>query len=571
MRILKPIMYTAIAGFTFTSCKLSIATIPVPVGIDNMIHVTAKKGTLTQDQMNRWSHADLQTDSIPGMSVAKAYKFLQGKKGVQVIVGIEDAGVDITQEDLKDVIWTNPKEIAGNNKDDDKNGYVDDIHGWNFLGSKDGRVVSADQLELTRIVKKGMVKFGGKKASDIAEADKTEYQQYLKLKEIFDKKLKSQTKRVEGLKKTEKRINQIENNFASVKKIVGKDTFTAQDLKSLKPTDPKVAAKIADVVGLLANGMTYDKLEGYKKRFMDYKEGQEKSKSYDLDFNSRQSMGDNLDDITDTDYGNNKVMPNIDSEIHATHVSGIVAASRNNGKGVNGVANNVRIMVARTVPDGDEHDKDVALAMRYLVDNGAKIINTSFGKGYSPHKQWVFDAIKYAEKHDVLIVNAAGNDAIDIDVKESYPTDTPDMVHPISDNMLTIGAMSLHYDKNLPASFSNYGKRNVDLFAPGVDIYSTFPNNKYQAISGTSMAAPSAAGVAAIVRSYYPQLSASQVKHILMNSGTKIDFDVIKPGTKTRENPNGKLVPFSDLSVSGRIVNAYNAVKMADAIVNGKK
>jgi subtilisin family serine protease len=247
-----------------------------------------------------------------------------------------------------------------------------------------------------------------------------------------------------------------------------------------------------------------------------------------------------------------------------------VAASRNNNKGVNGVAKNVKILTVRVVPDGDEHDKDVALGIRYAVDNGAKVINMSFGKGHSPNVQWVLDAIKYAAKKDVLLVNAAGNDGKNIDLEKTFPNDAPDLKNEIADNVLTVGAMSVNYNENLPASFSNYGKLNVDVFAPGVDIYATMPADAYAPNSGTSMAAPSAAGVAALVRSYYPQLSASQVKHILMNSGMKINFDVIKPGSASRENPTGEMVSFSELSVSGRIVNAYNALQMADRIVNGK-
>ncbi|ARV07213.1 peptidase S8 [Polaribacter sp. SA4-10] len=564
MRILKPIFYTAIASLIFTSCKSSISTIAVPAGSDAIVNVTAKKGTLSEDEKNRWSHADLEKDSIPGMSIAKAYTFLEGKKGVIVIVGIADSGIDVAQEDLKEVVWTNTKEIAGNNKDDDKNGYIDDIHGWNFLGNKEGKIVNADQLEITRIVKTGMNKFGNKKASEIAEADKTEFEEFLKIKEEFDKVATAKQEEISNLKKTEERINQIEASFIAVNKIVGKENSTLEDLKGIKPENPAAAAQIADVTNLLKNGMSQSGVKEYKKRLSEYLKKQEEGKSYDLDFNARQTLGDNLYDINDKFYGNNNVIGSKDLEIHGTHVAGIVAASRNNNKGVNGVANNVKIMAVRVVPDGDEHDKDIALGIRYAVDNGAKVINTSFGKGYSPNKEWVYAAIKYAAKKDVLIVNAAGNDGANIDVKKTFPNDSKDLLSEISDNVITIGAMSLHYDEKLPASFSNYGKINVDVFAPGVDIYSTFPKDEYQAISGTSMAAPSTAGVAALVRSYYPELSASQVKHILMNSGVKINFDVIKPGTKDEK------VPFADLSVSGRIVNAYNALKMADRIVNRK-
>tara|TARA_A200000113_G_C8844625_1_gene348138 strand:- start:685 stop:1647 length:963 start_codon:yes stop_codon:yes gene_type:complete len=284
----------------------------------------------------------------------------------------------------------------------------------------------------------------------------------------------------------------------------------------------------------------------------------------------RNILGDDPNIMDDKPYGDSKTGHSIKDESHGTHVSGIIAASRDNKIGINGIANNVKIMAVRAVPDGDEYDKDVALGLRYAVDNGAKIINTSFGKGFSPKKEWVFEAIEYAASKDVLIVNAAGNDGNNIDFEKVFPNDSRDLKTEISDNFLTVGAISANYNENLPASFSNYGKINVDVFAPGVQIYSTTPENEYAKFSGTSMAAPSAAGVAALIRSYYPKLSASQVKHILMNSGTLINFEVIKPGSRSWEKPNGEKVPFSDLSVSGRIVNAYNALKMADYMINSR-
>ena len=553
----------------FASCKASISTIPVPSGLDVVFNIPARKGVLSETEMRVWSHMDLQTDSIPGMSIAKAYAFLEGKQGTAVIVAIADSGVDVDHEDLREVVWVNPKEIANNNKDDDNNGYIDDMHGWNFLGNKAGEIVNADQLEITRIVKSGMVKFGDKKASDISKENKKEFETYLDLQEKFETRNTEKKAEIANLKNTQIRISQIENNFKEVKEFAGTDILTSEFLKSLKPSSAQMAAKISDVVGMLERGMTEGALLDAKKGLTEYLDSQIKGKSYDLDFNARQTLGDNLYDINDKFYGNNNVIGSKDLESHGTHVAGIVAASRNNKKGVNGVANNVKIMVVRAVPGGDEHDKDVALGIRYAVDNGAKIINTSFGKGYSPNKKWVYDAIKYAAKKDVLIVNAAGNDGKDIDITKTYPNDSEDLVNEISDNVLTIGAMSLHYDEKLPANFSNFGKANVDLFAPGVNIYATMPKDNYTPNSGTSMAAPSAAGVAALVRSYYPKLSASQVKHILMNSGIKINFEVIKPGSQSRANPNGDRVPFSDLCVSGRVVNAYNALKMADRIVNG--
>jgi subtilisin family serine protease len=292
--------------------------------------------------------------------------------------------------------------------------------------------------------------------------------------------------------------------------------------------------------------------------------GSQVNTMYNLDFDGRTATGDDAYDITDVPYGNAFTIGSIEDEMHGTHVSGIALATRDNGKGMNGVAKNVKLLSVRTVPDGDEYDKDVALAIRYAVDNGAKVINMSFGKSYSPNAEWVYDALKYAASKDVLLVHAAGNDHKNIDKSDNFPTDAPDKVKEIVDNVITIGAMTRNYNEDLVASFSNYGKLNVDLFAPGLEIYSTVPKNEYRSIQGTSMAAPEVAGVAALIRSYYPELSAPQVKRILMNSGIKVDLNVKLPGGE------GKLVPFSDLSVSGRVLNAYNALKMADAMVSGK-
>lgn len=563
MNITKQLYISAFAGILLTGCT-SISKIPVPNGIDNTINLPEKKESLSEEEMQRWSHADLRKDTIPGMSIAKAYEFLGEKKGVEVIVAIADSGVDIEHEDLREVAWVNPKETVKNNIDDDKNGYVDDIHGWNFLGNASGKIVNEDQLEITRLVKKGMDKFGNKKEDQISEKEKSDYRNFLKLKEEFKKSTEKNTKEKQKIAEAEARLNELEESFSAVKSYLGKDSYTIEDLKKATPNNANLAAKIAEVTTLLNRGLTEKEMLEYKEQLLNYKEGLEKGKHYDLDFNVRQTLGDDLYDINDMFYGNNNVIGSKDKESHGTHVAGIVAASRNNGKGVNGIANNVKIMTVRVVPDGDEHDKDVALGIRYAVDNGAKIINTSFGKRFSPNKEWVFDAIKYAAKKDVLIVNAAGNDGKNIDIRKTYPNDSEDLKKELADNVLTVGAMSVNYNENLPASFSNYGKINVDIFAPGAAIYAPVPKDKYASNSGTSMAAPSAAGVAALVRSYYPKLSAKQVKHILMNSGIKINFEVIKPGTEYEK------VPFEDLCVSGRIVNAYNALKMADRIINRK-
>lgn len=546
MRITRMMLTIIVVATVLSSCKTSINTIPVPAGSVEPVFAVAKKSELTEDEKKAWNHADLVQDSIPGMSTNLAYDFLKGKKGKQVVVAIVDSGIDLEHEDLKDVAWVNTGEVPNNGKDDDNNGFIDDINGWNFLGD-----IYKENAELYRIIKD----------ESIVDAETLK-----RAKKDYEFKVKEATQNKQRYGQILQAVTYANTNIV---KELNKKTYTKDDLSSLDTSSPELSRSVAIAsqmfdLGLNSIQEAIDELTS----LVDSAESLLNGEAIKKDYRSVLNNDENSMDVKI--YGNNKSGHTEKKESHGTHVSGIVAASRDNGVGMNGVANNVKIMAVRTVPDGDEYDKDVALAIRYAVDNGAKVINTSFGKGYSPKVQWVYDAIKYAAEKDVLIVNAAGNDSKDIDVEVTYPNDTPDMVNEISDNFLTIGAISSSYDKNLPASFTNYGKMNVDIFAPGVAIYSTTPENEYQYKPGTSMASPAVAGIAALIRSYYPELTAAQVKKIIMNSGTKIDIQVVKPGSISRDKPDGEMVPFSDLSVTGRIANAYNALRMADAMVKGK-
>ena len=528
MKLIKLTYLSLIAALTLSLSANAQSTEKVAV---------AKKGALTENELKRWSHLDLVKDSIPGMSVDKVYsELLKGKTSTPVIVGIVDSGVDIEHEDLKSVIWTNKKEIPGNKIDDDKNGYIDDIYGWNFLGNS-----TKENYEYERIIK-------NKKLVDEAT--------YLKAKAINDGKIEeaNQTKF-----QIELALNGTKKADETLIKLLGKPTYTAEELDAIDSKDPEVMQSKTIMKQMLAYGLSVADLK---------KEIEKELESYirvqngeNLKTNYRNVVGDNPEDIKDTKYGDNNVMgPDKEEILHGTHVAGIVAQVRNNKIGGDGIANNVQILTVRAVPDGDEYDKDIALGIRYAVDNGAKVINGSFGKAFSPHKQWVYDAIKYAESKDVLIVHAAGNDAKDIDKEDNFPNDSDDKVTEFADNMITVGALNYEYGTNVVADFSNYGKLNVDVFAPGVKIYASTPNNDYQFLQGTSMAAPNVAGVAALIRSYYPTLTAKQVKHLLMDSGTAITTSVAVGGDPDKSQL------FSALSQSGKMVNAYNAMVMAEKL-----
>ncbi len=526
-------------GFVIALCFSLTATAQSPQSPEkktaNASAFVAKKSQLTDNQLKRWSHLDLGKDSIPGMSVDRVYaELLKGKKGKKVIVGVVDSGVDIDHEDLKSVVWTNKKEIAGNGIDDDKNGYIDDIHGWNFLGD-----AGKENLEMTRILKK----------ADDGSAE------YKAAKEEYEKLLAENNQ-------GKQQVDFLFNANKTLVEFLKKDSYTLQDLEGIQSTDSGIIRCkqiMMRVIGQ-AGPNFMEELNGYKDQVYDML-------NYNLnkDFDGRKVVGDNPEDIKDRKYGNNIVYgPDKKEALHGTHVAGIIAQTRNNNLGGDGIANNVEIMAVRCVPNGDEYDKDIALGIRYAVDNGAKVINGSFGKNYSPHKQWVYDAIKYAESKDVLFVHAAGNDAKDIDVEPNFPNDSDDKKIEFASNVITVGALNYQYGEKVIADFSNYGKLNVDVYSPGVQIYATTPNNEYKYEQGTSMAAPNVAGVAALIRSYFPNLSAKEVKNILMSSGTSIAENVVVGG-----NPDDKR-PFDSLSKSGKIVNAYSAFKLAEKMSANK-
>lgn len=504
---------------------------------------------VTFAQKDNWHNLDLKTDSTFGISTERAYnELLKGKKPKKVIVGVLDSGVDFNHEDLNSLIWANKKEQKGKEgKDDDKNGYVDDVRGWNFLGSAKGSV-SHETLELTRLVRRDAAKFENADATSVAAADLPAYQAYQIRRAAYDKQVaeaKGVLENITGFKAV------IDGVVAKI----GKASPTVADFEAFK-AENDVEVRVKNMMAMQLKSQTFE--EFYKSQIegaLKHYDGQ-LNYNLNLSYDPRpQLVGDNYADSKERFYGNNDILGPDAS--HGTHVSGIVGANRTNSLGVKGVADFVEIMGVRAVPDGDERDKDVANAIRYAVDNGAKVLNMSFGKAYSWDKKIVDEAVKYAMSKDVLIVQAAGNDNKNLDVEESYP-DRRFEGGGIAGAYIVVGASGPVDDATLKASFSNYGKTTVDVFAPGVNVNSTIPDSKYAKFNGTSMASPVVAGLAALIRSYYPKLSAQEVKDIILKSVEKVNHDInLKVGQET------KSVPFSDLCITGGIVNAYNALKLA--------
>ena len=455
-----------------------------------------------------------------------------------------DSGIDIEHEDLRDMIWTNSDEIAGNGIDDDGNGYIDDVHGWNFLGGKDGASVEHDTYEITREYIRLNEKYKGM-ATAQKQAD-PEWAYFEKIEREFDSTVRKMQTQFAGFKGFYDQYKKAERLLLAYLEI---EELSKADLNTWDSPDNKITRARDILMTAFDNGLDSEQMdEGieYFTTALEY--------GYNLDFDPREVIGDNIEDPYERNYGNNDVAGEF--SFHGTHVAGIIAAGRGNKLGIDGVADNVEIMALRAVPNGDERDKDVANAIMYAVDNGAQIINMSFGKRFSPDKEAVDKAIKYAESKGVLLIHAAGNSSHNTEEVEHFPTPkiSPQLR---ASNWLEVGAVSWKGEEDLVASFSNYGKTTVDVFAPGVDIFSTAPEQKYKNASGTSMAAPVTTGVAALILSYFPSLSASEVKEILLKSSTGYQSQKVKvPGKE-------EITKFGQLSQTGGVINAYEAVKLA--------
>lgn len=504
-----------------------------------------------------WHHLDEEQSQFRGISSQLAYKtILQDKSPKkEVVVAIIDGGVDSDHEDLKNVMWKNEDEIPNNGKDDDRNGYVDDVHGWNFIGGPDGKNINHDTFELTRIYQKLHSKFSGIDTSSLDKGEHEQYAYYQKIRSDYEdeiKQLQQQYNNIESLEQSMQQAKEILNEHYE------DSTYNYEDIQELQPSSQELNFAKNVMSYVMENDIDSTLIADQKKQIYEFAKY-----GYNPDFNPRHIVGDNYEDKTERYYGNNDVAGPDPS--HGTHVAGIVAADRNNNIGMNGVAANTRIMAVRAVPNGDERDKDVANAIRYAVDNGADIINMSFGKGYSPHKEVVDRAIRYADNNNVLMVHGAGNEANNSDQNPSYPTDTYGDI--LSDSSATlwlgVGATTWKPNEEFVANFSNYGNKTVDLFAPGVDIYSTMPDNEYEFQEGTSMASPVVAGVAALIMAHYPELSVRQVRQIILENTAKYpNQQVIVPH---EGNPNeSETKPFHELSVSDGVVNVYQALQAAE-------
>jgi cell wall-associated protease len=532
------------------------------------------QGTSVKTELPKgWHLMDKEKDGYYGISLSKAYEFarLHKLKSKTVLVAVIDSGVDTLHEDLKGILWVNPKEIPANGIDDDHDGYVDDVHGWDFIGGKDGKNVKDDSQEEARVYYEFKTKFDvpNLDTASFTGDDKYDYHMWVKAR----KTIMGDSGDAVDLVTLHRYLNAIIKSDSILQQAMGKIEYTGNDLDTFQTrTTESRSAKNIFLFMFRANKIMDMTNKAFITDFTEQVDQEDKKaavKEGAPEDYRKEIVGDNESDVNDRYYGNNDIMAG--DPMHGTHVCGIIAGEKLDGKGQIGVADNVRIMMIRAVPNGDEHDKDIANAIRYAVDNGARVINMSFGKNLSPQKPWVDSAVAYAESKGVLLVHAAGNDNANVDSVDNFPS--PHFLHSdhTATNWITVGASSdpLAEDfKSYTASFSNYGKNEVDVFAPGTRIWSSLPGgNKYGNLQGTSMAAPVVTGVAALILEFYPNLTPQEVKYCIEKSAVAPAGKVKVPGTM--DNP--VLVPMADLCKSGGIVNAYEALKLASTLNSTKK
>jgi len=516
-----------------------------------------------------WYAKDFKKDNIPGISIEKWYN--ENKKSPKlksIIVAVLDTHLDIYHEDLRNQVWVNKKEIPDNKIDDDKNGYVDDVNGWNFIGNIDGTVDDWTSFEYVRIIQK-FSRFEGLEQKNINVNDIDDYNNYKKVKEYHTKQVRYYTNWLKSIKHL---LSIYDETQDTLKNIFGNETYSLKQLDSLynlkkindkdyierrNSNDKDLGALIDYQIIMKSLNHNFETLKNSERNFINRLE-----KNLSLEFKDREKIKDDS-----KFYGTNKVyndsLYSINALAHNTKVSSIIASEIGNKKGINGFHKNIKIMPIVISTSGDEHDRDIANAIYYAVDNGAKVINMSFGKEFSLSQNIVNDAMRYAEKNNVIIIHACGNSNANLDLIKGFPTDVVNDIE-IVNNFISVTSSNKNLNMNLASSFSNYGKKNVDIFAPGNDIYCATSKNKYEIDGGTSLAAPMVSGAAALIWLYYPKLTAKQVKEIILESVTKYDIEVILPGTKDKK------VKFSELSKSGGVLNVYNAMKLAEKISKQK-
>ena len=528
-----------------------------------------------------WYNCSFDKDGVYGAEVNKAYDFLKGKKiKKRPVVALIGSGMDIEHEDLKQAIWVNPKEKA-DGKDNDKNGLVDDINGWNFLGGKDGQVMEATMREGDREFLRLKDKyadyiFDGKnynkvidgKLTKVADPENIEEYNYYRNQVLPESPMAgtySGWQLTYVLKAYADKFDQMMKERFPGKELTEADFSICYDPKAPRDSLSEVSFMMC------AMGFGVYKTDKWETVYAGIKSGaqiEQAKAEYERKVGQfgadgrKDIIGDNYLDINDNKYGNN-VLLTADAAI-GTMEAGISVAKRENGLGGNGIMDQAEIMTLRVAANGEPYLKDIALAIRYAVDHQADIIMLPVQNTLYPEdqKKWISEALEYAESKGVFCVTPAWEGAQDLAVETYYPNRWMTGKKELTNLMVVCSS-----DKNgNPSMNSNYGAKEVDLYAPGMEIYSTYTGDTYQSGTGLGLAAATTVGVAALIKAYYPHLTGTQIRNILLETVTSRKDAEVEKGIVVDGKPTQDLFLFGDLCLSGGIINAYQAVVAADKL-----
>ena len=528
-----------------------------------------------------WYNCSFDKDGVYGAEVNKAYDFLKGKKiKKRPVVALIGSGMDIEHEDLKQAIWVNPKEKA-DGKDNDKNGLVDDINGWNFLGGKDGQVMEATMREGDREFLRLKDKyadyiFDGKnynkvidgKLTKVADPENIEEYNYYRNQVLPESPMAgtySGWQLTYVLKAYADKFDQMMKERFPGKELTEADFSICYDPKAPRDSLSEVSFMMC------AMGFGVYKTDKWETVYAGIKSGaqiEQAKAEYERKVGPfgadgrKDIIGDNYLDINDNKYGNN-VLLTADAAI-GTMEAGIIVAKRENGLGGNGIMDQAEIMTLRVAANGEPYLKDIALAIRYAVDHQADIIMLPVQNTLYPEdqKKWISEALEYAESKGVFCVTPAWEGAQDLAVETYYPNRWMTGKKELTNLMVVCSS-----DKNgNPSMNSNYGAKEVDLYAPGMEIYSTYTGDTYQSGTGLGLAAATTVGVAALIKAYYPHLTGTQIRNILLETVTSRKDAEVEKGIVVDGKPTQDLFLFGDLCLSGGIINAYQAVVAADKL-----
>lgn len=530
----------------------------------NVTHVAFAQVELDTSYVvsKKWHYLDPVQDTVYGISLYKAYDFLSTfPQKRKCVVAVIDGGGELDHVDLKNVLWTNKGEIPGNGIDDDNNGYIDDVHGWNFLGKPDGTTFQDGISEGDREFLKLSHRYFGRDPTMTPEQ-----RMYFGTKVIPNSNFAKGYLQATGIPGYVKYIEDfctfISTNFRDKQEVsVRKAIEKMQADETLRKDRERYNAFGYFVVRL--DSLKNVPLDQYEEHLVQNFEkwGTAAITKLNEDVKKgREIEAEKIDPVTNKRYQGNGNLASLSME-HGTHVGGIIGADRHNNSDFFGIAD-VELMFVRVLAGKgcDEEDQDVANAIRYAVDNGANIINMSFGKFLSIDPKSVEKALEYAKKKGVMVVMAAGNETVNRDVVARYP-----QCNSKSENIIVVGASD---PRGMTTVFSNFGKKTVHVFAPGFKIYSAFPGSSYKELSGTSMAAPVVTGIVALLWNYFPELKPKDLKKIILDTG----IEGAKWTVRRRIDADKyKELSFKDMSVTGKIVNAENAVKKAAEIAAKKK